>query len=359
MVVRVVRLGTARAADEGVRIGTVRRPPRGVPKAEFAAQNWYDVWFPVLAPSAETMKLGQLARTPGAWAAFARKYRAEMARPESAHALQLLASLSHRTHFSVGCYCAQEAHCHRSILRALLAEQGAALDDRGAGGGEDAPTPGRPAIGTPRVPSSGRATPGATAEVAAEGGCTCGHVRYRMASRPLFVHCCHCRWCQRETGASFALNAMIEADRVTTLAAPPEPVDTPSASGMGQRIFRCPRCRVAVWSHYGAAGPLIDFVRVGTLDRPDQWPPDIHIYTASKQPWVNLPAGVPAVPGYYEREHHWPADSLARRQALLPRIEAYRAGLRQGPPVGARATRLHGGASSAPGGEGQGPAPST
>lgn len=128
MVVRVVRLGSPRTADEGTRIGTVRRPPRGVPKTEFAAQNWYDVWFPNLAPSVETMKLGQAARTPAQWAAFARKYRAEMAAPENSHALGLLAALSHQTNFSVGCYCENEAHCHRSVLRELLAEKGAEIE---------------------------------------------------------------------------------------------------------------------------------------------------------------------------------------------------------------------------------------
>ena len=158
-----------------------------------------------------------------------------------------------------------------------------------------------------------------------EGGCDCGHVRYRMETAPLFVHCCHCRWCQRESGASFALNAMIEADRVTVLRAEPEIVPTPSASGQGQDIARCPRCRIAVWSHYAGAGPVIRFVRVGTLDDPDALPPDIHIFTASKQPWVVLPPGVPAVPEYYDRKRHWPAQSLARREAILPAIERYQA----------------------------------
>ena len=125
MAVRVVRLGSARAPDEGTRIGTVRRPPRGVPKAEFAAQDWYDVWFPNLAPSAETVKLALQAETPGQWTAFTRKYRAEMATPDNSHALALLATLSHQTHFSVGCYCEDETRCHRSILRALLLEHGA------------------------------------------------------------------------------------------------------------------------------------------------------------------------------------------------------------------------------------------
>ena len=125
MVVRVVRLGSSRAPDEGTRIGTVRRPPRGVPKAEFAARDWYDVWFPNLAPSVETMKLGQAAETPAQWTAFTRKYRAEMGSPDNSHAIALLATLSRQTHFSVGCYCETEAHCHRSVLRALLLEQGA------------------------------------------------------------------------------------------------------------------------------------------------------------------------------------------------------------------------------------------
>ena len=127
MAVRVVRLGSARTADEGLRIGTVRRPPRGVPKAEFAAQNWYDVWFPNLAPSVETMKAGHAAQTPAQWAAFAKKYRAEMATPENARTIELLALLSHQTNFSVGCYCENEAHCHRSVLRALLVDKGATL----------------------------------------------------------------------------------------------------------------------------------------------------------------------------------------------------------------------------------------
>lgn len=120
MALRIVRLGSARAADEGTRIGTVRRPPRGVPKAQFASGNWYDVWFPVLAPSAETMKLGQAAVTDQDWAAFTRKYKAEMAAPEAEHALNLLAAMSHGANFSVGCYCENEARCHRSLLRDLL-----------------------------------------------------------------------------------------------------------------------------------------------------------------------------------------------------------------------------------------------
>jgi hypothetical protein len=155
-----------------------------------------------------------------------------------------------------------------------------------------------------------------------EGGCDCRAVRYRMLSAPLFVHCCHCRWCQRESGASFALNAMIEADRVSLLAGAPDLVDTPSASGKGQKILRCPTCRIALWSHYAGAGAAVSFVRVGTLDRPDLLPPDIHIFTSSKQPWVVLPPGTPAVPEYYDRNQYWPAQSLARREALLARLSA-------------------------------------
>jgi hypothetical protein len=113
---------------------------------------------------------------------------------------------------------------------------------------------------------------------ALEGGCTCGHLRYRLLAEPMFVHCCHCRWCQRETGSAFALNALVESARVLLLAGTTEAVDTPSASGKGQTIVRCPRCRVAVWSHYAGAGEAVSFVRVGTLDDPDQLPPDIHIY---------------------------------------------------------------------------------
>jgi uncharacterized protein YeaO (DUF488 family) len=128
MAIRVVRLGSDRAAGEGTRIGTVRRPPRGVPKTEFASGNWYDVWYPNLAPSVETMKLGQSAETAAQWSAFTRKYRAEMAAPENARNLELLAALSHRSDFSVGCYCEDESHCHRSVLRELLREKGAKVE---------------------------------------------------------------------------------------------------------------------------------------------------------------------------------------------------------------------------------------
>jgi hypothetical protein len=144
----------------------------------------------------------------------------------------------------------------------------------------------------------------------------------------MVVHCCHCRWCQRESGAAFALNAMIEADRVTSLGIEPEVVATPSESGSGQRIARCPTCKVAVWSHYSGAGPVVRFVRVGTLDNPDFLPPNVHIFTSSKQPWVQLPAGARVFPEYYEREQVWSPDSLERRERLLPLIEAYQASIR-------------------------------
>ena len=128
MAIRIVRLGSTRSPGEGLRIGTVRRPPRGVPKSEFASQNWYDVWFPILAPSVETMKLGQAAATTAEWAAFIKKYRSEMSAPEARHSLALLAALSHHSNLSVGCYCENESHCHRSVLRTLLAEQGAEIE---------------------------------------------------------------------------------------------------------------------------------------------------------------------------------------------------------------------------------------
>jgi hypothetical protein len=151
------------------------------------------------------------------------------------------------------------------------------------------------------------------------GGCTCGTVRYRMESDPLFVHCCHCHWCQRESGASFALNAMIEADRVTVLQGEPAAVRVPSNSGKGQTIWRCPQCQIALWSNYAGAGDKIHFVRVGTLDEAGRLPPDIHIFTASKQPWVVIPEGHAAVEAYYDRKEYWPEDSLARRKNLLGR----------------------------------------
>ncbi|MEO8384386.1 MAG: GFA family protein [Betaproteobacteria bacterium] len=155
-----------------------------------------------------------------------------------------------------------------------------------------------------------------------EGGCTCGAVRYRMTSAPMFVNCCHCRWCQRETGASFALNAIIEADRVQLMIGDVEAVNTPSNSGKGQKISRCPACKIALWSNYAGGGDAVRFVRVGTLDEPGLLPPDAHIFTESKQPWVVLPEGMPAFTEYYTAATLWPPESLARRaelQAKLPK----------------------------------------
>ena len=154
-------------------------------------------------------------------------------------------------------------------------------------------------------------------EVSLEGGCACGQVRYRMTSLPIYVHCCHCRWCQRESGASFALNAMLEADRVVVLSGEPEIVDTPSESGAGQKFSRCPACRVTLWSNYAGSGDALRFVRVGTLDDPDRHPPDVHIFTASKQPWVVLSPDVSAFEAFYDREKVWPEESLARRRAAV------------------------------------------
>ncbi len=149
-----------------------------------------------------------------------------------------------------------------------------------------------------------------------EGGCACGAVRYRLTSGPLFVHCCHCRWCQRESGAAFALNALIEADRVEILKGAPAVVVIPSESGKGQKFHRCPDCQIALWSNYPGMGDKIHFIRVGALDNPDLLPPDIHIYTSTKQPWVRLGDGAPAVAEYYSKKEYWPEASLRRWRAL-------------------------------------------
>lgn len=149
-----------------------------------------------------------------------------------------------------------------------------------------------------------------------EGRCTCGEVRYRLASRPMFVHACHCTECRRLTGSAFALNALIEAERVELLAGAPEPAPVTGTSGKPQTILRCPRCRVALWSHYPGAGAKLSFVRVGTLDEPERLPPDIHIFTSTKLPWLELPQDVPAVPEYYSARDYWPAESVERRARL-------------------------------------------
>lgn len=147
---------------------------------------------------------------------------------------------------------------------------------------------------------------------AVEGGCTCGAVRYRLASAPIVVHCCHCRWCQRETGSAFVINAMIESDRVELLQGEPETVPVPSQSGKGQRIVRCPSCKVALWSHYPGGGDEIRFVRVGTLDDPDALPPEIHVYTDSKQRWLTLAEDARSFAGFYDPKQEWTAGSLQR-----------------------------------------------
>ena len=151
------------------------------------------------------------------------------------------------------------------------------------------------------------------------GRCTCGEIQYEIVEKPLFVHCCHCRWCQRETGTAFALNAMIESEKVVLTKGAPETILTPSNSGKGQRIVRCPTCKIAVWSHYAGAGDTLKFVRVGTLEDPDALPPDIHIFTSTKMPWVVLPKDIPAVAEYYSSKDYWPQDSLDRRAALKAR----------------------------------------
>lgn len=156
--------------------------------------------------------------------------------------------------------------------------------------------------------------------VSAEGGCTCGKVRYHLTARPLFVHCCHCRWCQRETGSAFVLNALIEQECIDSMGGGTVAVETPSESGRGQIIHRCPDCQVAVWSHYQGIGPAVAFVRVGTLDAPDAFPPDINIYTASKQSWAPINHDIPAVSAYYKRSEYWPEESIERLKLARERF---------------------------------------
>lgn len=154
---------------------------------------------------------------------------------------------------------------------------------------------------------------------ACEGGCTCGYVRYKIVSDPLIVHCCHCRYCQRQTGASFALNALFETADVELLSGTVNEIIVHSPSGKGQTIARCPKCEVAVWSNYFMMGikNLIRFIRVGTLDNPDLLPPDVHIYTESKQPWVNLAPDVLAVEKFYDYEKVWTSENQGKRKSLL------------------------------------------
>jgi hypothetical protein len=148
-----------------------------------------------------------------------------------------------------------------------------------------------------------------------EGGCSCGEVRYRLASEPMFVHCCHCLNCQRQTGSAFVVNLLIEADRVELLAGDPQPVDVPRDDGTMQRVWRCPTCQVAVYSQY--TNPRARFVRGGTLDDPSSVEPDVHIFTRTKLPWVRLPESVPAFDVYYDTETLWPATSLERLAAII------------------------------------------
>ena len=149
-----------------------------------------------------------------------------------------------------------------------------------------------------------------------EGGCACGRLRYRMCAAPMFVHCCHCKDCQRQTGSAFVINALIETDRIEILSGEPERVSMPTDSGRPHDIYRCPTCRTAVWSDYGGR-PAIRFVRVGTLDQPSALAPDVHIFTRSKLPWVGLPPEVPAVEVFYDMQKLWSAENLARREAVL------------------------------------------
>jgi len=148
------------------------------------------------------------------------------------------------------------------------------------------------------------------------GGCACGAVRYKLASPPMFVHCCHCLNCQRQTGSAFVINMLIEASRVELLSGTPAPVPVPRDNGLPHRIFRCPQCQVAVWSEYSGRTQVL-FVRAGTLDVPSAVKPDVHIYTRSKVPWVELPASTPAFEVFYDMEKLWPAESLERRNAAL------------------------------------------
>jgi hypothetical protein len=154
-----------------------------------------------------------------------------------------------------------------------------------------------------------------------EGGCACGHVRYRVEAQPLIVHCCHCSWCQRQNGSAFAVNALVEADRVHILEGDTADIEVPSPSGAKQRISRCPKCQVAVWSNYlvmsGGLGEMVRFIRVGTLDEPDAMPPDVHIYTSSKMPWVVLPPDDLAVEEYYVTKDVWSKESLERLAVLM------------------------------------------
>ena len=158
-----------------------------------------------------------------------------------------------------------------------------------------------------------------------DGGCACGHVRYRVHCEPLVVHCCYCSWCQRQNGSAFAVNALVEADRVEILQGDVTDIPVPSPSGKNQKISRCPKCQVAVWSYYlvmrGGLGEFVRFIRVGTLDDPGRMPPDVHIYTSSKQPWVTLPPDALTVDEFYETDEVWSKESLDRIAALRAAVQ--------------------------------------
>ena len=156
-----------------------------------------------------------------------------------------------------------------------------------------------------------------------EGQCDCGKVRYRVETKPLFVHCCHCRWCQRESGSAYAINALIESDRVTSLGIETTKVQVPSESGGGQTIYRCPECFVAVWSNYGDPGDFVRMIRVGTLDNPDLCPPSIQSYVESKQPWVPLSKDLPVVNGFYKFDEMWPPESRERWAVVRVKLRDY------------------------------------
>ena len=154
-------------------------------------------------------------------------------------------------------------------------------------------------------------------EITYQGGCGCGRIRYRLRRAPLYVHCCHCHWCQRESGSAFALNAIIESHEVEVLKQSPVLIDLPTASGRGQQMARCSECQLALWSHYSGLGKQLSFIRVGTLDQPNQIKPDIHIYLESKQDWFQVPDAMPSYQRYYDRKTMWPKSSLQRLNQLL------------------------------------------
>lgn len=152
-----------------------------------------------------------------------------------------------------------------------------------------------------------------------QGQCSCGEIQYELTAPPMFVHCCHCTWCQRESGSAFAINALIEPTHIQIVKGSPEKIHTPSSSGIGQDISRCPSCKTAIWSNYGAAKESVCFLRVGTLHNSNYCPPDIHIFTSTKQKWVQLDHSIPIMDEYYQRSKHWPVTSIARYRRAISR----------------------------------------